>query len=370
VRGGRFSYVAPRKNETDTVLWNYLCLRFLNRLVSVAASRNPFIVYFDQNILSHLREGKRARDELRRLLDKLSGDDTLFVYSMTHVHEIRDSSQPESFVRVIEETPVYLMEFQQASDRRTAFSLGRAHELLLSPEDSVHHASRAIEEILKVVHSSSGWLGDVEAQVLLGEIVTNWDAYWNSLQSDFDVEISGMKNSAEVRHLVEAARRAITESIRALPLQEDRAELTAALARLRERLPKNPAQLDEVPDESAVPFVFSCLDDRDQEGMRAHYPQGFWNRWETRETGKLAGLAFGLFVCGFVRDRRVKSGTNERRYKHFRGQYRDCIHIENAARCGAFVTCDNRAARLARSLYAYAGVNTKVLELTLPKCLL
>jgi hypothetical protein len=68
-------------------------------------------------------------------------------------------------------------------------------------------------------------------------------------------------------------------------------------------------------------------------------------------------------MCGLVRDRRVKKGSTESRMQHFRGQFRDGVHIENAARCAVFITCDKGAARLARALYAYTGIETKVVEL-------
>lgn len=97
--------------------------------------------------------------------------------------------------------------------------------------------------------------------------------------------------------------------------------------------------------------------------VQSRFPQGFWNRIEGRETGELAGLAFMLFMCGLVRDRRVKKGSAESRMKHFRGQFRDGAHIENAARCAVFITGDEGAARLARSLYAYSGIATKVVAL-------
>ena|GEM_PF-5478761 len=85
---------------------------------------NVVPVYIDQNILSHLREGKNAREELVGLLRTLREKNAVFVYSMTHVDECRASSQPEQFVKVMEELPAYLMEFQKASEQQTTLSLG------------------------------------------------------------------------------------------------------------------------------------------------------------------------------------------------------------------------------------------------------
>jgi hypothetical protein len=155
----------------------------------------------------------------------------------------------------------------------------------------------------------------------------------------------------------------VTKNPENLPFEQAREEWKGGWAKLRERLPASFAQLDEVPDEQAVSFLFSCLDERDRELTQNQFPTGFWSKLEMRETGELTGLAFMLFLCGLVRDRRVKRGPNESRIQYFRGQFRDAVHIENAARCAMFITCDKGAARLARSLYAYAGVETQVVEL-------
>lgn len=105
-------------------------------------SSDALTVYIDQNILSHLRKGRNAREELVGLVKALQDRNAVFVYSMTHVDECRGSSKPEQFVEVMEELPVYLMEFPNASDHQATLSLGKARELLLEPEDATHHAKR------------------------------------------------------------------------------------------------------------------------------------------------------------------------------------------------------------------------------------
>lgn len=327
------------------------------------ATNNPVPIYLDQNILSHLREGKSAREELSRLFRKLEENQAVFVYSMTHVDECRDSLQPEAFVQVMEELPVYLIEFQKASDQQASLSLGRAHELLLEQEDVTHQATRLMEGLLKVMHFASGWLGDAEAQEIKDEMTAEMKAFWATLLHDCDWDLLGPEVEGQAKRALIAAQDELTLVINNLPFETVREEWKNGWAKLRERLPASFAQLDEIPDEQAVSFVFSCLDDDDRELIQDQFPKGFWSQSEMRETGGLAGLAFMLFLCGLVRDRRVKKGANESRIRHFRGQFRDGVHIENAARCAVFVTCDEGAARLARSLYAYAGVKTKVLEL-------
>lgn len=327
------------------------------------ALENVVPVYIDQNILSHLRVGKNSRDELVSLLKKLEEKNAVLVYSMTHVDECRDSSQPEMFVDVMEGLPVYLLEFDNASDRQATLSLGRARELLLEPEDATHHAKQLIENLLRVFQFASGWLNETEAQELKNEMVAEMAGFWEILRRDVDWDLLGAELGGQAKHALSAAQREMGVLIENMCLEQTRDELQKGLMGLKERLPANYAQLDEIPDGEAVSFVFSCLEEQDREAVQSRYPQDFWNKLEGRETGELAGLAFMLFMCGLVRDRRVKKGNTETRMQHFRGQFRDGVHIENAARCAVFITCDKGAARLARSLYAYAGIATKVVEL-------
>lgn len=324
---------------------------------------NALPVYLDQNVLSHLREGKNAREELTGLVRKLEEMNAVCVYSMTHIDECRDSSQPETFVEVMEELPLYLMEHQNASDQQITLVLGRARDLVLEPEDATHQAKRLIEDLLHIWHFASGWLAKAEAQELRGEMATEIAGFWEILRRDIDWDVLGADIDGQAKQVVVAAQGQMAEIIENLPFEQSRHEWEKGLAGLKERLPANYAQLDAISDEGAVSFVFSCLEEQAREAVESQYPQGFWSTLEKQETGELAGLAFMLFMCGLVRDRRVKKGNTESRVQHFRGQFRDGIHIENAARCALFITCDRGAARLARSLYAYAGVETKVIEL-------
>lgn len=326
------------------------------------APSNVLPVYIDQNILSHLREGRNAREELVGLLRALQEKNAIFVYSMTHVDECRGSSQPAQFVEVMEELPMHLMESQNASDQQAFLSLGRARELLLEPEGAPHHTKRLIEDLLHIWHFASGWLGETEAQELKTEMAAEIAEFWETLRGDVDWDVLGSELGEQAKHALSTARGELGALIENMSFEQIRDEWEKGWTGLKERLPANYAQLDEIPDEEAVAFVFACLEEQGREAVQSRFPQGFWKRLESRETGELAGLAFMLFMCGLVRDRRVKKGSTESRMQHFRGQFRDGVHIENAARCAMFITCDKGAARLARSLYAYTGIETKVVE--------
>lgn len=327
------------------------------------ASSDPALVYLDQNLLSQLREGTSAREELVKLLGRLQEKNALFVYAMTHVDECRASARAEQFVEVMETLPLYLMEFQNASDQQSTLSLGRARELLLEPEDVTHHAKRLIDNLLHVLHFASGWLGETESRELKSEMAVEIAEFWEDLRRDVDWDVLGSELAEQAKQALTASQDEMGAVMEGISFEQVRDEWEKAWMGLKERLPTNYAQLDEIPDEKAIPFVLSCLDEQDRDAVRSKYPQGFWSTPESRETGELAGLAFMLFMCGLVRDRRVKKGNIESRMKHFRGQFRDGVHIENAARCAVFITCDKGAARLARSLYAYSGIETKVVEL-------
>jgi hypothetical protein len=327
------------------------------------ATHDPIPVYLDQNVLSELRDGKRVSDELRRALNKLKANNVAFVYSMTHVFECRDSVRPETFVSVLEELPVYLMEFQKAPEPHLTLSLGKARELLLEREEVSHQMSRLMDDMLHVTQFASGWLGDVEVQIIKDEMIAKITAVWETLQNDLDLDELGLEVARRAQSAFTASQFELASIIQSLPFEQIRDEWKKDWPLVRQGLPANFAQLDEVPDDKVVSFLISCLDDRSKEEIKIQTPAGFWRNPAMRDDNRLVGLAFMLFMCGLVRDRRVKSGRTESRLQHFRGQFRDCVHIENAAFCSVFITCDAGAARLARSIYAYAGVETKVVQL-------
>lgn len=336
------------------------------RLVpNMNAPDNAVPIYLDQNILSHLRDGKSAREDLAGFLRKLQEKNAVFVYSETHVDECRASSQPEEFIQVMEELPVYFMELENDSDQKNTLSLNKTRSLLLEPEDWTHKAKCLIENFLCIWHFASGWLGEIDAKHLKDEMAAEMAGFWESLQRDIDWNELGTEIGVNAKQALIAAQVEMAATVKNLPFEQTRDEWEIGRANLRGRLPANYAQLDQVPDEEAVAFVHSCLDEQSKKAVESHYPKGFWSRPEQRKTGELAGLAFSLFMCGLVRDKRVRRGKTKSRIQYFRGQFRDGKHIEAASRCAFFVTLDAGAARLARSLYAYSGVNTKVIELSI-----
>jgi hypothetical protein len=328
----------------------------------------PLPIYLDQNVLSLLRKGKQERDELTRILKAVAEKtNSILVCSKVHVDECRDSSHPESFAEVIDEFPIYYLESFEASDQQVPAVLGRAPSLILEPEDISHKAQRLMEGLLKVIQYCSGWLDAHDSEALKTELIQQAGEFWDNLTDELDEELISDEFNSELRDQAIAAitliKREISSQITNLPVEHTKDTWKSALATLRVRLPQNLAQLDDVPSEEVVSYLFSLLDTHEKQFAEKQFPKKFWNSLEPRKTGELIELAFMLFMFGLVRDKRVRTGHKNKRVQHFLGQFRDALHIENAARCAAFITCDKGAARLAKSLYSYAGVRTEVIQL-------
>lgn len=312
----------------------------------------PWMAYLDQNILSKLREGEPGSDLLRGALNKMGAQGVMFVYSMVHVDETRASGRPEAFVEALNAISAWYIEPQAHDDHRVALSSGRAEALILADRDLLHQASRTMENLLKPMQFAMGWLDRVDETSLREELIEGVNEFWDALEMELPEKNRGQ---------LTGGKRAMLEAISDIPLEKVRGEAEVSFDRIRTRLPENYAQLDAVPADQVVEFVFGLLDDPDRDEFLKLYPRGFWTEDLGREEGNLTGFAFLLFALGIVRDKRVSSKGRARREKHYLGQFRDCQHIEAASRCAAFITFDKGAARLAKATYAYAGAATQVI---------
>lgn len=316
----------------------------------------PWMAYLDQNVLSRLRKGEPGSDLLRSALNKMDAQDVMFVYSMIHVDESRASGRPDAFVEALNAISAWCIEPRTHEDQRVALSSARAEELILADRDLLHEAARTLENLLKPMQFAMGWLGGVDATCLREELVEGVNEFWGALERELP---------KENRVQLTGGKRAMLDAISGIPLEKVRGEAGVWFDRIRARLPENYAQLDAISADQVVEFVLGHLDDPDRDGFLKLYPRGFWTDPRGREEGDLTGFAFMLFALGIVRVKRVSSKNRSRREKHFLGQFRDCLHIEAASRCAAFITFDKGAARLAKATYAHAGVATQVILLEL-----
>jgi hypothetical protein len=301
-----------------------------------------------------MQEGNDERQSVLDALNFLSSKGAIFVYSTIHIDECRDSDQPEAFVAIIEDISAHYLEHSSAAETQIALSPNRARGLILAEPDLADEAARLMAESLKLLQFTQGWLGDVEAKALKEEIIEGIGSFWKSLENELP---------REMLDLLANGKDEMLKYIRDMPLEQLRGEGLESGRRLREKLPKNYAQLDEMPDDEVADYLISCLDENDQAAIRKRYPPLFWADFKTREEGDLTGFAFLQFLMGLVRENRAKKRDQQRRAKYFRTQFQDCRHIETASRCAVFVTFDKGAARLAKAVFAYAGVRTEVVHL-------
>lgn len=294
------------------------------------------------------------RESVLDFLNVASRNGAIFVYSMVNVDECQSSDRPEDFVEIIDGISAYFLEQSPVTDAEIALSSNRARELILHDDIIENGASRQLQDLFKLLHFSAGWLDEIDAADLKQEIADSLQYFWEVLERELPPQL--------LKLLVQEKSKAL-KAIRELPLQQLKDSDREWSDRFRKCLPTNFAQLDEVPDDKVVEYLLSCLKEEEQAEIRASFPSGFWTDVETRDEGKLAGFAFLLFRLGLVRDPRVRKKARKFREKHFRGQFRDCQHIEAATRCAVFMTFDKDAARLAKAVYAYAGVETRVIRL-------
>jgi hypothetical protein len=319
-------------------------------------SDNRFAVYLDQNVFSRLQDGAAGRESVLELLDALTSKGAVFVYSDIHVDESRASNQPKAFVDIIEGISGYYLAAYNITDPQITLSPNRARDLILAMPDTVHEVQRMLERLMGEVQFCMGWLDGLDANILKEELKQGIQEIWGALEKDLP---------SELFNLLAGGKTEILRTTENMPLQQLKEEARQALDLLRKKLPKNNAQLDAIPDEEAVEYLFSQLDGKELATIRSDYHPQFWATFATRQEGKLAGFAFMLFVMGLVRNPDVKKRDRQRREKHFLGQFNDCQHIEKASRCAMFLTFDKGAARLAKSVYAYAGVRTAVIHLNI-----
>ena len=314
----------------------------------------PTSIYLDQNVFSRMQAGAVEREIVLDLLNSLRKKGAIFVYSMTHVDECRDSDNPEAFVDIIESISAHYIEQYAATDTKITVSPKRARELILAEVDIAEEAARLMEKLLMPMHFAAGWLDATDSKAIQEELLESILSFWKSLENQLP---------REMLDLLADGKGEMLRSIIDMPLQQIKEENLELGKRFRELLPKNYAQLDAVPADKVVEYMLSRLDENEQTGIRNSYPPQFWAAVNIRDEGALSGFAFMLFMMGLVRDPRVKKRDTQRRAKHFLGQFRDCQHIEAASRCAKFVTFDKGAARLAKAVYAYAGVATEVIHL-------
>lgn len=312
-------------------------------------------IYIDQNVLSGLQEDRAERQSLLDILEVMRRENCFLIYSDVHVQECRASSKPSVFADILAEISAYYFEnAHDVSSLELTLKGANAHSLILRDRDVAEDAGKLLERIMTPIQFSMGWLSDSDERELKTEMVEEVEEFFATVRSELP---TGFRSE------IKDGERAVVDQIESLDWAKLSDDSMHAYGKLREKLPANLAQLDEVPANEVAAKVIAEFEGIERETIDEIYPQGFWCDPDKRQYGSLSGFAFMLFLMGVVRDRRVRKGAPQKRLQHLLGQWRDCQHIEIASRCQAFITFDKDAARLAKAVYAYSGTKTEVIHL-------
>lgn len=313
-----------------------------------------FSVYLDQNVYSRLLAGEKLQGAVEVVLDKLQDEGAIFVYSQPHIEEIQAAESWDAFVDVIEALPAYFLEPQQTQDPNPVVKSGLIRDQVYAEQDLATQGASLLYSLLLPIQFSQEWLGTINDQDLQAEMVEAIKDFRRTLEEEIP---------SEYRSQIDVGIYQMLLSVHKMPLQHLKSVGEAAYSQLRERLPANYAQLDAIPSEQVAEYVLNCLDPEVRDALTSEFPKGFWSSPDGRQFGGLTGFCFFLFMAGVTRERKVKSKGLSQRKHYYRGQFRDCQHIEIAAQCDVFCTFDKGAARLAKASYAWAGVKTQVIQL-------
>ncbi len=313
-------------------------------------------IYIDQNVLSALQKSREERDFLLQLFrDLRQKENCIFVFSDVLVSECQQSTNAAEFADILVELEaVFFENALDVSSSELRLVGGKAHSLVLCDQDVAEQAMAILNQFLIPVQYSMGWLSQSDEAELKLDMRAEVERFFAQVAKDVPTEFASQLRSGKEQ---------IFASIDELDWSSLSAESNDAYRKLRSRLPDNYAQLDDVPDNEVAQLIIGSFEPQDRDGITQLYPAEFWSDLNDREYGALSSFAFMLSLTGLVRDKRVRKGEKGRRLQHFLGQWRDCQHIEIAARCQAFLTFDKDAARLAKSVYAYSGVSTEVIHL-------
>ncbi|WP_417209639.1 hypothetical protein [Antarctobacter sp.] len=306
-----------------------------------------FTVYLDQNILGHLFEGESAKEDLLRVLEQFRERGAAFVYSDVHVEECQAFFRPEKYIRVLDEIDACYIQPTERLEKHFAIKSNMAGDLIKCEPDFASKSLTFLSSLMTVSQFALGWLGELEAEELMRELEVELDLWIEELSR----ETYGLCDTAPIRQQLLA-------SLLSLDVKALKKEGLAQQPQTDSEWNKRFSRIDELPTEDVANFIFGEIGSDAAQHLRGLFPSKIWPDGVYVENGTLTGLAFFLFTQGVGRDRKVKSGGQSNRRKRFQSQFRDCRHIENAARCDVFISNDRRAINLAQATYAYSGVKT------------
>lgn len=304
-------------------------------------------LYLDQNIISHLREGEPAKEELSSLLRDFQQRGMIIVYSDVHVEECRSFAHPGQYVDILDTFDAYYLHPAYRLGQSREAETNMASELILRETDFSEKSLGLLNNTMTLIQYGLGWLGELEAEELIRELKTEVE-HW---AEQCERETMGFMSASSVR-------RQLLESLFSVDLESIKREDIAQQPKTDREWIHRFSRLDSLGAEDVAEFIFSEIDQHAAQQIRSMFAKEAYQNGAYQERGSLVGLAFFLFTQGVGRDSKVKKGSQENRRKRFQAQYRDCRHIEEAASCDIFLSLDASAISLAQATYAYAGVRT------------
>ncbi len=311
----------------------------------ISAPLKPSIyVYLDQRVLSELREYKDLRPHLSERIEHLRSLGAVFVISHTSLLECHESCRPMEFARVLESLSVKLLAPVPKNLIQRSLEEIDPVDLLAGEGVSDLAGLKAMEAFLQPMQFTSGWLKNSSSKAVQESVLQ-------------EVQGSISELLPNVPDILKSSIRDAHDHFLRVDLDSALQEELNSRETLRAKLPANYAQLDELPPLEAAELIVNSLSSQEMQIIRREYPKGF-RKTQPRQ-GDLVGFAFLLYSCGLVRDKRVK-GAGPKGRQHYKGQFRDCCHIEEAAYCDMMLTFDKGLQRLSNAVYSYAGVATQV----------
>lgn len=319
-------------------------------------TNQQFSVYLDQNILSHLREGQPHKDAIMAMLDSLKSKGGHLVYSRIHIEECRAFYQPKQFIQVLNDIGGLYILPEVTFNQKLLLRPNAAETLLCGEDDIAAKGIRLLNDNLLLSQYALGWLGDLEASELKKQMQNEIDLWVDELKR----ETFGLLDTRPILQQ-------LSDSLRSIDLDKLRNEGEQSQPETDAEWNKRFSELDGTPTADLFARVLGYMDEKNQHIVSDMFPKSTWPEGPYQKAGTLAALCILLFTQGVERNRKVKSGSLTKRKKHFLAQFRDCCHIEEAARCHFFVSVDKGAFKLAQAVYAHAGVSTQACLMSLPQ---
>lgn len=299
-------------------------------------------IYLDNCVFSELLkpEGRNLRKRLRELPHRI-------LYSHVNIYEMRNNQHEYS--ELLEELGALKVQNPGAIDhvRKRIAAFEYIDRKNIFEEVAGPVCIDDFEEMLNLLHYNLG-----------GQKEQNWPRLVQSLESHLTKLLQEIhdylpddQRDILLKHIQDGAENLLNGDLNAI------SELRVQQV-LRAR--KGDPMRSLGPNER-VEYLISTLSDADRKEFTEDFPANFAKFTEI-PAGKISGFAMCLFGLGLTSHNKMFSGLRQK--EKFHAQWRDTLHIEMASHADCFVTIDSDAFVLARSTFAYAGLETQPILLT------